>query len=282
MLTDAFLSRLDALRMSIRQPVQGGAGGVRRSRSLGSSAEFSDFRPYVPGDDVRRLDWNAYARFDKLFMRLFTEEQESVVTLLIDGSGSMDAKRKLTLQAAEALGYLALTGGDRLQIIFLKDGGNMISPWYASRGDYPRAAAFLAAQTFAGTVRLADCLRAVERLPKGLSLLLTDGYQEGGLSRALSLLRYRQQEAAVIQLLSAFEMQPDMDGSLRLLDAEGAPPLEVVADPVLLGQYQATLTDFLHTCRADCRRNSAAYVLLDGRCSFEDSFLPALSGASLI
>lgn len=282
MLTEAFLSRLDALRLAIRHPAQGGAGGVRRSRGLGSSAEFSDFRQYTPGDDVRRLDWNAYARFDKLFMRLFTEEQESAVTVLVDGSGSMETKKEQTLQTAEALSYLTLTGEDKLQIIFLHENGNSISPWYASRRDYPRAAAFLAAQPFAGAAVLADCLKAVERLPKGLALLLTDGYQAEGLNKVLALLRYRQQEAAVIQLLSAFEMQPDLEGALRLVGAEGEPPLEIVADASLLRQYHETLGAFLRACQGECRKNSAAYVLLDSRRPFEEAFLSALYSANLI
>ena len=92
MLTDAFLNRLDALRLAMRGRAQGGAGGSRRSRQTGSSAEFSDYREYIPGDDIRRLDWNAYARFDRLFLKLFMEEQESQVTVLLDASASMEAK----------------------------------------------------------------------------------------------------------------------------------------------------------------------------------------------
>ena len=114
MLTDAFLCRLDTLALAMRGRAQGGAGGSRRSRQTGSSAEFSDYREYIPGDDIRRLDWNAYARFDKLFLKLFMEEQESQVTILLDASASMEAKWASARSAAEAVGYLALTGGDRL------------------------------------------------------------------------------------------------------------------------------------------------------------------------
>lgn len=282
MLTDAFLSRLEALRLAIRHPAQGGAGGLRRSRSLGSSAEFSDFRAYTPGDDVRRLDWNAYARFDKLFMRLFAEEQESAVTIFLDASASMAAKGPMARQAAEALGYLALTGGDRLRMILLQGTGHKASPWYAGRRAYPQMAAFLAEQDFAGTAALLEGVRSVEYLPKGLSLLLTDGYQQDGLGPVLSLLRYRRQEAAVIQLLSAFELEPNVEGALRLQDAEGAPALDIVADAALLRQYQQTLQHFLSTCQGDCRAHAAAYALLDGRLPFEEAFLPALSGANLL
>ena len=100
MLTDAFLARLDALRLAVRGAAQGGAGGARRSRALGASAEFSDFREYAPGDDIRRLDWNAYARFDRLFLKLFQEEREAAVTVLLDCSGSMAAKWETACKAA--------------------------------------------------------------------------------------------------------------------------------------------------------------------------------------
>ena len=79
MLSDSFLKRLDALALRMRHPAAGSSGGLRRSRALGSSVEFSDFREYAAGDDIRRVDWNAYARFDKLFLKLFMEEQEQRV-----------------------------------------------------------------------------------------------------------------------------------------------------------------------------------------------------------
>ena len=90
MLSDSFLKRLDALALRMRHPAAGGSGGLRRSRALGSSVEFSDFREYAAGDDIRRVDWNAYARFDTLFLKLFMEEQEQRVHLIVDGSASMD------------------------------------------------------------------------------------------------------------------------------------------------------------------------------------------------
>ena len=122
MLSDAFLSRLDTLMLAMKGRASGGAGGARRSRQTGSSAEFSDYREYIPGDDIRRIDWNAMARFDKIFLKLFMEEQESAVTVLLDGSGSMAEKWTAARRAAEAVGYLALTGGDRLRVIFLQGG----------------------------------------------------------------------------------------------------------------------------------------------------------------
>lgn len=282
MLNDAFLARLDALRLSMQHSARGGAGGARRSRSLGSSAEFSDFREYSPGDDVRRLDWNAYARFDRLFMKLFTEEQESAVTILVDGSGSMEAKAELTIKAAEALSYLTLSGGDRLRILWLEEKKHRASPWYGGRGAYPRADGFIGEGAFAGKTMLLDSIRSVEHFPKGMTFLVTDGYQEEGLRSVLELLRYRKQEIALIQPLSAFEMQPDLEGALRLKDAEGEKELELLADEAALRQYQQTLQTFLQDCRGQCQKQGVSYVLLDGRVPFEEAFLPAMAGASLI
>ena len=88
MLSEAFLQRLDALRLVLPSPAQGGAGGLRRSKALGTSVEFSDFREYAPGDDLRRVDWNAYARFDRLFLKLFMEEQETQVNILVDAGAT--------------------------------------------------------------------------------------------------------------------------------------------------------------------------------------------------
>lgn len=104
MLDDKTLARLDALALRLKNRTRGAAGGARRSSALGSSAEFSDFREYVPGDDVRRVDWNAYARFERLFLKLFMEEQEAEITLLVDASRSMKAKWETCLVCAEMPG----------------------------------------------------------------------------------------------------------------------------------------------------------------------------------
>lgn len=282
MLTDAFLARLDALRLAVRGAAQGGAGGARRSRALGASAEFSDFREYAPGDDIRRLDWNAYARFDRLFLKLFQEEREAAVTVLLDCSGSMAAKWETACKAAEALSYLALIGGDRARLCFLSEEGPRPAPFFAGRAAYPRFAQTLAREAPAGALVLAECLKRVEPCPPGLSLLITDGYQEGGLGPALDLLRYRRQECAVVHVLSPQETRPQAEGALRLKDAEGGPDLELSADGPALRAYEAALQDFLRSARGDCARRGAPYLLLTGDAPFEQAFPSALAQSALM
>ena len=283
MLTDSFLSRLDTLSLAMRGRAQGGAGGSRRSRQTGSSAEFSDYREYIPGDDIRRLDWNAYARFDRLFLKLFMEEQESLVTVLLDASASMGAKWASARMAAEAVGYLALTGGDRLCVQILKNGRALRSPQLSGRAAFPRLTGFLDACEPDGTEgTLTEAVRRTEDLKKGLCFLITDGYTEDALKDALDYLRYLKQETAVIQMLAGEELRPEMEGALRLTDSESGEKLDILADRAALDAYHDALDGFLKDIRENCASREAPYMLLDGGKPFEECFIPLLSRSRMI
>ena len=283
MLTDAFLNRLDSLRLAMRGRAQGGAGGTRRSRQTGSSAEFSDYREYIPGDDIRRLDWNAYARFDKLFLKLFMEEQESQVTVLLDASASMEAKWNAARAAAETVGYLALTGGDRLSLQILKNGRARRSPLLAGRAAFPRLTGFLdGCEPDGNEGTLTDAVKHTEGLKKGLCFLVTDGYTEDALKEALDYLRYLKQETAVIQVLSPVELRPDLEGALKLEDSESGEKIDLLADRAALDAYRDALNDFLAEVRGNCASREAPYLLLDSGRPFEESFIPLLSKSGVI
>jgi uncharacterized protein (DUF58 family) len=283
MLTDSFLSRLDALSLAMRGKAQGGAGGSRRSRQTGSSAEFSDYREYVPGDDIRRLDWNACARFDRLFLKLYMEEQESLVTILLDASASMAAKWETARKAAEALGYLALTGGDRLCVQTLKNSRALRSPVLSGRAAFPKLTGFLDTCVPDGTEgTLTEAVKHTEGLKKGLCFLITDGYTGDALSEALDYLRYMKQETAVVQTLSGDELRPEMDGALRLTDSETGEKVDLMADRGVTADYLEALDAFLKETREHCASREAPYMLLDGDEPFEDVFIPLLSQGKMI
>ena len=283
MLTDSFLTRLDTLSLAMRGRAQGGAGGSRRSRQTGSSAEFSDYREYVPGDDIRRLDWNAYARFDRLFLKLFMEEQESLVTVLLDASASMEAKWVSARAAAEAVGSLALTGGDRLCVQCLKNGRALRSPLLSGRAAFPRLTGFLDACAPDGTEgTVTEAVRHTEGLKKGLCFLVTDGYTEDALKEALDYLRYLKQETAVIQVLSGGELRPGFEGAIRLTDSESGEKVDLLADRAALDAYHDALEAFLKNVRENCASREAPYMLLDGDKAFEETFIPLLSQSRMI
>ena len=282
MLSDAFLSRLDTLMLAVKGRASGGAGGTRRSRQTGSSAEFSDYREYIPGDDIRRIDWNAMARFDRIFLKLFMEEQESAVTVLLDGSGSMEGKWIAARNAAEAVGYLALTGGDRLRVVFLHADGNRMSPLLSGRQAYARLAQFLDTCTPQGGGSLTERVMHVEGLRKGLCFLISDCYEENGIGTALDNLRYRGQECAVIQPLSPFELDPALDGAVKLTDAENGETVNLLADREALESYRHALEKFLQETREACFRRETPYALLDGGKDFEEQWIPLVSEAGMI
>ncbi len=282
MLSDTFLARLDTLHLAMKGRAAGGAGGSRRSRQTGSSAEFSDYREYIPGDDIRRIDWNAMARFDKIFLKLFMEEQESAVTVLLDGSASMGEKWETARRAAEAVGYLALTGGDRLRVVCLQKAGNRTSPQLSGRQAYARLEQFLDTCVPQDDGQLTETVLHTEGLRKGLCFLISDCYAEDGIGTALDSLRYRAQECAVIQTLSAFELNPALDGALKLTDSETGEGVNLLADREALENYRRTLTSFLDRIREDCFRRETPYVLLDAGKNFEEEWIPLLSGSGMI
>ena len=282
MVSDAFLARLDAMRLAVRGRAQGGAGGSRRSSKLGSSAEFSDYREYIPGDDIRRLDWNALARFDKLFIKLFMEEQESAVTILLDGSASMAEKWDTARKAAETVGYLALTGGDRLKVIFLQEGEPRVSPVLAGRPAYARLEQFLDICRPAGEGSLAESVQHLDGLRKGLCFLISDCYAAEGMDGVLDFLRYSRQETGVIHVMSGFELHPELEGATRLTDAESGETVDVLADRTVMEQYRRTLEAFLEEVRGSCFRREAPYLMLDGSKDFEEEMIPMLVQSGII
>ena len=282
MLSDAFLARLDTLQLAMKGRASGGAGGTRRSRQTGSSAEFSDYREYIPGDDIRRIDWNAMARFDRIFLKLFMEEQESAVTVLLDGSASMGEKWEAARRAAEAVSYLALTGGDRLRVVCLQQDGNRMSPQLSGRQAYARLEQFLDTCVPQGGGTLTEKVMRTEGLRKGLCFLISDCYEDEGIGTALDSLRYREQECAVIQTLSAFELDPALDGALKLTDSENGETVNLLADREVLEGYRRTLVKFLADVRECCFRRETPYALLDAGRNFEEEWIPLVSGAGMI
>ena len=133
---EAFLRQLERLLLLMRSPVRGGLKGGRRSVKRGQSVEFADYRDYTLGDDLRQLDWNVYARLERLFVKLFVEEEDVTVTLLIDASASMatgsPAKLLFAKRAAAALGYIGLASEDRVAVSALT--GRMARRRAALRG----------------------------------------------------------------------------------------------------------------------------------------------------
>ena len=224
---DAFLSILDARDLKIRDPMNGLFGGNRRSKTYGSSAEFADFREYIPGDDLRRIDWNLYARFEKLFLRLYVDERQLHHRIYIDGSASMDwgepNKSDVALKIAAALGYLGVGAMDRVSYYAIhKKHCKPLAPTITGREAYYRAVEKLNNLEFYGNGDIGTAITTDPELGHGdgVSFIISDFLSDTNWKDAVDQLLFHKREVHLVQVLSPDEVTPALTGKLFMLDSE--------------------------------------------------------------
>ena len=282
MLSDSFLKRLDALALRMRHPAAGGSGGLRRSRALGSSVEFSDFRQYAPGDDIRRVDWNAYARFDKLFLKLFMEEQQQRVNLIVDASASMDfGKWEPACQLAQTLGYLCLCGGDSVTVYAMGGGGERHTRPLQGRHCYPELCAFLDGLRPQGRAMIETAVPAL-RLAGGRGASVLIGDLLDGWEKAVLSLLYRKQETSVLQVWSAAEWDPQLEDAAELVDSETGERFLTAGGYETLRRYRETARAYVEEVVSFCRARGVSHGLIVPEEPFEEQLIRALSAAGLV
>ncbi len=275
--TEDFLHRLERLTVAAKHAMPGQTQGERRSPKRGQSVEFSDFRPYVTGDDFRRIDWNAYARLERFFIKLFVEEEDLTVHFLVDTSRSMDwgqpNKLEYGIKVAGALGFVALAGLDRVTVSAV-GGSSSYFPPHRGKNQALTFFSFLQSLSAPADARPVDpavqlrAYAAAHTRPGILVLisdLLNDGWIEG-----LRTLASRGYEISVIQLLSPEEANPQINGDLKLIDSEDNSEVEITADYDLLARYRQGLTDWQETLRQFCRSRSIAYVPVETSLPLDD------------
>src|SRR3954451_14722832 len=208
LLDPKFLARLEQLELVSRKIFVGRMKGERLSKRKGQSVEFADYRNYVVGDDLRFLDWNLFARLDKLFIRLFLEEEDLHVYLVLDNSLSMDfgtpTKLRFAKQLVAALGFIGLVNQDRVMVEAFNDGLVQSSPALRGRKSLWRLLDFLNKVEPAGSSDLTQALRSfsMKCSGRGIVLLLSDFMDKHGYEDALRYLIARQMDVYVVQILS--------------------------------------------------------------------------------
>ena len=269
LLDAAFLSGLETIDLYLHQPVSGQGSGLRRSRAYGSSPEFADFCDYVPGDDLRRVDWNLAARFDRICIRRFHDEKRGRHRIYIDQSASMglDAeKADAALRMALSLGYLAVTGMDSVSFRLLH--GNRCTDlcgWVAGRESFFAAARRLEEIEFSGDTDLGAAMRddASSGCDDGVTYLVSDLMTDSDWRGGLDALLERGRECAVVQVLSREEMEPSLSGPCALADAErGGKRLNVEIDRSARRAYRQALERFLEDSRRFCASRGIALLML--------------------
>jgi uncharacterized protein (DUF58 family) len=240
-----FFKKLENISINARMAVSEGAAGGRRSKAKGSSVEFADFREYAPGDDFRRVDWNAYGRFDRLFLKLFMEEREAFLNIFIDCSKSMDYgeqnKAVMALRLAGVLSYLALNNLDRVCINKVVGKEIIPSPSYMGKSMFQRTLSFLESSSFEGHTSLSEALKRKDLKSRGISIVLSDFFTKGSLEELIKYLAYKKQHIILIQVLSEEELNPEFGGQVRLVDSETKEEINLTITPKLMKLYETKL-----------------------------------------
>jgi uncharacterized protein (DUF58 family) len=282
------LAQLERLELVTRKVFRGRMKGERRSKRKGQSVEFADFRGYVPGDDLRSIDWNLYARLDKLIIKLFLEEEDLHFYTLIDASPSMNfgepTKLAYAKQLAAALGFVGLARADRVRIETLGQDLRHRGPVLRGRKSVWRMLEYLNGIEPTQTASLADgvknfCLRNSGR---GVVVLISDLMDKSGYEAGLRYLVSQQMDVYVIQILSQEELEPDVKGDLKLVDCEDEDIAEISVSAPLLARYKATLNAFVSGAQEFCNRRGMNYLLANNQTPVKDLIATYLRRRGLV
>jgi uncharacterized protein (DUF58 family) len=266
LLDAAFLKELEALRRRLEIRARSGGAGEHLAKRRGGSAEFQDHRPYTAGDDLRRMDWAAYARTGEPVLKLFRTEEDVVLRLLIDTSASLDhgepAKFDVARRVGAAIGYMVLAGSQRAQVFSVGDAVKSVSRSARGRGGLAAFIKNLESLETGGSTDLGRSIDGVmQRSPRpGMLVVISDFLDGGPVTAALGRARSAGHDLALIQVLSPDEMEPPHEGDWTLEDAETGATVDVTMDPDALEAYMLRFTGLCEELRAFARRNSAAYV----------------------
>ena len=305
LLTAELLRRLEQFQLLAKRRAKSSSRGERRSRARGQSVEFADHRPYVAGDDFRYLDWNLYGRLEKLFLKLYEEERELPVRIFLDSSESMTfgepRKFDFARQIAAAIGYVALSGFDRVTVVPFPDlnarvpaAGTVPGATYehAARGALrsvrgkKSAMPFfqnITALTAGGASSLNQALRrgALEARQAGVAVVLSDFLDPEGYESGLTALLGRGFQVDLVQILAPEELNPSAFGDLRLVDSESGGMEEVTFGKYRLKQYQRTVQDYVQRLREYCQARGINFFMASSDTSLEELLLKKLRAAEV-
>lgn len=275
LLDPAFMARLDQLDLLSRKMLSGKLKGERRSKRRGQSVEFADYRNYVIGDDLRFIDWNIYGRLDKLFLKLFLEEEDLGLYILVDLSGSTDYgtpnKARYFKQVAAALGYIGLVNYNRVTIAAM-NGSEVVSTGHLrGRQRVGQMIDFIDKLQPSGAVSFPDaCKRfALANRTKGVCVVLSDFFDKSGFEAGLRYVAGGKYDLFAIQALSPQEIDPELQGDLKLRDMEDDDEAEVSITQPLIRRYKANLNAFCLSLKEYVTRRGGTYLFTSTAVPFD-------------
>lgn len=269
---DKFLNRLETAALYVRTNMQGYFGGNHQTRSYGTTVEFADFREYVLGDDIRRIDWNLYSRFEKYFIKLFVDERQMHIQTFLDCSASMqkaDSNKALyAMRVAAAIGFLSVQNMDRTSIRLIKgEFADDLCGTITGKDSFYRGISKLDNLEFKGS---ADLEKAIIHCPNpgsnnGLTVIISDFMTESNWKRAVDYLLFQKRQVLLIQVLSPEEVNPIYSGRMRLVDMEAEDPLDerhmkLKITRSHLKAYQQALEDFKADIKSFCSSREVDFI----------------------
>jgi len=288
LLDPEFMNRLERLDIVSRKIFIGRMKGERRSKRKGQSVEFADYRNYAAGDDLRFLDWNIFGRLEKLFIKLFFEEEDMHVNVLIDTSGSMNFgnpdKARYARQIAAAIAYIGLVNYNRVSICAYSDRYGPEMSGVRGRRMIHQVLDYLGELDAAGAGNMsAACKKFVIRHPQqGVLLVLSDFMDKGGYETGLRYLIGRKYDTYAIQLLSPEEIDPQLAGDLRLRDVEDEDLAEITVSRALINRYKQNLNAYCQYLRDFCSRRGINYLFTSTSVPFDQLVLTYLRKRGLL
>ena len=288
-INDEFLQQLESLQMLIKNNIGGQFGGNRKSRTFGSSCEFADYRDYVPGDDIMKIDWNAYARFDKLYQKLYLDERQMHTRIYIDASRSMaygkGKKAEQALKIAAAIAYLSVCEMDKVSVYVIRGkelhelfGGVVGKDMFysvVSRFDEVEfdGDSFISSAIMPTNVGRGD----------GLSVILSDFLTDNNYEDAITYLADKKRDILCVQILAKEEVKPLIRGKMHLFDSENAEKYyRRNIDREIAQAYKKALEYTVDRIRNHCAARGADYVFFGAEESVASFFFDKLVDAGVL
>lgn len=270
-LNDDFFSRLETCALNLRTDLTGFFGGKHLVKTYGQTVEFADYREYMLGDDIRRIDWNLFSRFEKFFLKLFTDERQMHTQIYIDCSASMGKpnakKAAYALGFAAALGFLSVHNMDKLSYRLIR-GGSCTDPFGLIVGKTPffRAVSEFESIPFEEEADLGEAILSSEvSNGNGLSVIVSDFFTESDWKKAVDFLCYKKRQVLLVQVLAPEDRAPSYSGRVNLIDSESADALDernmkINATRGMQLAYAEALKDYLADMRSFCTSRGAEFV----------------------
>jgi uncharacterized protein (DUF58 family) len=288
LLEPEFLNKLEQLELVSKKIFVGRMKGERKSKRRGSSVEFADHRQYSVGDDLRHIDWNVYGRLDKLFLKLFLEEEDLHFYTLLDTSLSMDFGEPTKLhygkQVAAALAFIGLVNHDRVMLDTFSSGLDAGMNSVRGRSQMYRIVGYLDKLAASGASNLTAAVKsfAIKHAGKGVVVIISDFLDKRGYEPALRYLLARNMDIYVVHVLSREEVDPEIVGDLRLVDAEDDDIAEITVSAPLLRRYKENLNAFVGGMKEWCTKRGITYIFTTNQNPFDKLILNYLRERGLV